>query len=208
MQKLSASVFALCLGVGSTVHAAPTTTRFVQKGASAQGFASVDDPTGCIRSGFFISAAESTAKDETGSTSTTSLLVSFFGADDCQQTNWGADQLNFPLTVPIGTGTFTYDANVPIRLVNTAAGHEEDPAIILQFTAHIVITPNGDLEKSRSNMLTKTGNSKTKVRFRGLTRDADVAVTNAKFGTATVTFLPGTGEVGTTKNANIAITKP
>lgn len=207
MKKLSASVFALCLGLGTTAHAEPTTTRYVQKGAFVGGSASIVDPTDCLHGGIGIHAADETTKDGSGSATTRTVLVGFGGFDSCMLTNFGADETSFPLQIPIGTGTFTYNASFRVRVVSTDDAHQNDPPSYVQLTATITIVATGDLEKSRVTNVMKVGGNKTVVRSRGVSRESTFTVTNAKFGDTPINFLPGNGDTGTMKKATIEITR-
>lgn len=208
MQKLSASVFALCVGLGSTVHAEPTTTRYVQKGASAEASASIDDPTGCLHGGLYILAAESTSKDETGSTSTGQVQASLGGFDSCENLSFGTQTIFYPLTTSLkGVQSYTFTFDAPVRVVHTDDDEGDGRPYEVQFTAKVTITATGDLEKSRSNFTTKIGLVRTTVRKRGTTREADVTIANPKFGGKKIQFLVNSGEIGDTKSANITITR-
>jgi hypothetical protein len=207
MQKFSASVFALCLGLGTTAHAEPTTTRYVQQGLYVGGHALIDDPTNCFHGLIGLHAAEETTKQGGNATSTRALLAGFGGYNSCLQTNFGADENSFPLEIPLDTQSFTYNANIRIRVVSTDNAHLNDPPTYVQFTATITIKATGALEKSRVNTMTKLGTNKIVVHSNGVMREATFTVTNAKLGDAPINFLPANGDIGTMKNAKIEITR-
>jgi hypothetical protein len=204
MQKLSASVVALCLGFGSTAYAIPVTTRYVQKGASASGSLELDDPDGCIHGTLFLTASEDVSKDATGSTHSRQVFMNFVGSDDCAVLNAGFDSLFFPLTTPIGSQSFTYAFDLNVNFYSPETG---DPVTAHRFTGTMTISTTGDLVKSRDANITVTDSERTVVRSKNTTRDADAVVTKAKIDNKKTSFLPGTGSIGETKNATIEITQ-
>lgn len=120
MQKTSACVFAFSLGLGAVADAdAPTVVRYSFKGASASANADVDDATGCISAGIYVSASEETTKDTDGNkTKSRSAIVSYGGRDDCQFLSFG-NYVQVPLTGAIGAQSFTLPFAITIDYVTT-----------------------------------------------------------------------------------------
>lgn len=207
MNKLSVSVLALCLGLGSTAYAEPTTTRYIQKGKTVSGRADISDPTGCLHGLFGLSASDSTTKDETGATSTSALLMGMGGFDSCLETSFGVrGNQEFPLTVSLDQLSYTFNVSFPVHSVSTKDGDGNDPGQDLIFTATVTIDATGELEKSRSSSVSKAGNTKIKIRYRGTTREAEVRVTNAKLGTQPIPFGVGSGDIGNMRKVSVEFT--
>ena len=207
MKKLSASVLALCLGIGSTVHAEPTTTRYIQKGKTVSGTADISDPTGCLHGLMGISASDETTKDENGATTMRILTGGMGGFDSCLETNFGVQgPQDVPLTIPLDQLSYTFNVRFLVHSVSTKEGDGNDPGQDLIFTATVTVTATSDLEKSRSSSVSKVGLTKIKMRSRGTTREAEVRVTNAKLGTQPIPFAVGTGEIGNMRKATIELT--
>jgi hypothetical protein len=148
MQKLSASVLALCLGLGSTVHAnPPTKSRYVHKGASASGSADINDANGCIHGTLYIEATDDMSKDQPGSPHARSVFVNFVGSDDCAGLVAGFDASYLPLSTAIGSQSFSYNFDVNIGFYDFTSP-DFTPAATHRFTGTMTITATGDLEKS------------------------------------------------------------
>lgn len=206
MKKLSAGVFALCLGLGSTAYADPTTTRTIQKGASASGSVDIDDVNGCIHGTLFVDASNDTYKDEAGSTHSRSVFVNFVGSDDCEGLVAGFDSNYFPLTTTIGAQSFSYNFDVNIGFYDFTS-EDFTPVATHRFTGTMTISATGDLEKSHETTITLTETARTVVRSKKTARDADVTVTKAKYDDVKTKFTPGSGSIGETKLATIEVTR-
>lgn len=208
MHKVTACVFALSLGLGSTVHAAAaTTTRYSFKGSSAFASVDADDAGGCIRAGLYVYASEETTKDVAGNRTTTrSAFISYGGSDDCMLLSFGGGgQVTF--SAPIGAQTFTLPFDITVDFAETDVPDNEDgERFSRRLVGSVTLNATGDLEKSRETNITKNETQRVVVRSKGTTREADVTV-NAKLDGVKVKFLPGTGSLGTTKQATVEVTK-
>jgi hypothetical protein len=207
MQKLTAGFAALCVGLGlsSTAHAVPTNTRYVQKGTTAEASVDLDDPSGCIRGTLYVSAAEDTYKDQTGSSHSRSVFVNFVGEDLCKGLVTNLDTNPLPLTTKIDTSTFSYTFNLNVPFIKADA---EDPVpLYRRLTGTLTITASGDFDKSHETNISISKTERVIVRSKRNTRDADAVVTNAKLANVNTNFLAGTGSIGETKSATVDITR-
>lgn len=207
MQKLTAGFGALCIGLGlsSTAFALPTSTRYVQKGTTAEGSVDLDDPSGCVRGTLYVSAAEDTYKDQTGASHSRGIFVNFVGEDTCRGLVTNLDTSLLPLTTQINTQSFSYTFNLNVPFIKPDA---EDPVpVYRRLTGTMVITASGDFERSHENHITISKTERVSVRSKRNTRDADAVVNNAKLGGVSTSFLPGTGSLGETKTATVEISR-
>lgn len=209
MQKLSASALAFCLGIGSTVHANPppaAKTRTVLNAINVSGSTEIDDPNNCLEGTFYTNAYEETSKDASGTKVTTRTVSMFaFIYDSCEEAS-GYGFVDMPLATALSTQSFTYTFATAAEFY--PASGEGDPTY-RQVSGTVTITadPTGDVQKSHETTTTLIDGQRTVVRSKGNTRDADAIITKAKIDGSKLKFLPGTGSMGTTKNATIETTR-
>lgn len=216
MQKLSAGVLALCVGLGSTAYAAPpaTSTRVVTKGASIGGYASVV-ADGCVEGQISYWGYEDTSKDTAGNPVVTKTGYAYFYAvDDCKKLSYSLaeDETGVrPPTVSIGENTYTLTFSLNIVVARTNVPDGTDGTLREgTLTATMTFTQAGAFENTRETIITIKDGLRTKYRSKGETRDADVKVTNADLDGKKWKFQTNNGSGGSfgkTKSATVETTR-
>lgn len=203
MRKLSICTLALCLGFASITHASSVTKVKVKGNSAGGGTSTVEDP--CFYFSFSFNAFDQVTKDGTNTPATKELSFSVFGFDNCTEEYYTAN-VTVPLTIPIANQS---SLSLPFDfLVDVYPSDSEELLEQRRLVGNVTITATGDFQKSRQTNITQTATTRQVVRTKSNARQADVTAT-ATFDGVPVNFDPdaGGGEIGTTSNGTIEITR-
>jgi hypothetical protein len=201
MRKLSFCTFALCLGVASITHAAPTVTKVRFTGNTVSGSAASGD-NGCFSASLGVTASDEVSKDGTGTTTSKKLNIGYGGFDRCEFLSFGGN-ITTTLTVPIANQTsVTFPFDILVNYANTETNERFEKHLI----GTVTITASGDFEKSRRTEISQNQTMRTVTRSKGNTREATLSV-SAKLDGVPQSLPITEGEIGTVRNGTIEITR-